>query len=61
MATEITIPKVYAEHIQKVLCHEIHRIRWRLSGPWLPSGEKDALESELWSLTDTEDLINDQL
>lgn len=49
------------EHIQQIICHEIHRIRYRLSSAWIPVAEKDALESELWRLLDIETDINDQL
>lgn len=51
----------YAEHIQKLICHEIHRIRWRLSSPWIPVGEKEAIESELWLLTDILKELDEQL
>lgn len=49
------------EHIQKLVCHEIHRIRYRLSSAWIPTAEKDALEIELWRLLSIETDINDQL
>ena len=58
---EISLPVATAEHLQKLVCHEIHRIRWRLSSPWLPVSEKEAIESELWLLTDIEKELDDQL
>lgn len=57
----VLLDKDYAEHIQKLVCHEIHRIRYRLSAPWLHAGEKDAIEKELWLLTDIEKELNEQL
>lgn len=49
------------EALHKLICHEIHRIRYRLSSAWISSAEKDAIEDELWRLVDIETNINDQL
>lgn len=64
MATKvdvIVLPTGFAEHLHKVVCHEIHRIRYKLFSPWVPAGEKEAIESELWLLEDIEKEIHDQL
>lgn len=53
--------KEHVELVHQIICHEMHRIRYRLSSAWIPVAEKDALESELWRLIDIETNINDQL